>query len=89
LDRILEDFQVFPQECIYIGDSLAKDGMVAASRGIRFIWAHYGISLPAEYEELVNSSLKPAVEQRLEKSLPQELITAVAARYDDLMQFIV
>lgn len=88
LDRVLADFDVYPQECLFIGDSLAKDGIVAASRGIRFVWAHYGSSLPAEYEEIVNYSLKPEIEQVQKKTLPQELITAVAARYDELLNFI-
>jgi FMN phosphatase YigB (HAD superfamily) len=88
LDQILSDFEVFPQECLFVGDSLAKDGMVAASRGIPFIWAHYGTSLPAEYEEMVNSSLKPPVQDRFHRTLPQELITAVAARYDEILHFV-
>ncbi len=89
LDRILQDFEVFPQECLFVGDSLAKDGMVAASRGIPFIWAHYGTSLPAEYEEMVNRSLKPPIQDRFQRTLPQELITAVAARYDEILHFVV
>lgn len=88
LDQILKDFEVFPQECLFVGDSLAKDGMVAASRGIPFVWAHYGTSLPAEYEEMVNSSLKPPVQDRFHRTLPQELITAVAARYDEILNLI-
>ena len=89
LDKILEDFEVFPQECLFVGDSLAKDGMVAASRGIQFIWAHYGTSLPAEYEEMVNRSLKPPIQDKFHRTLPQELITAVAARYDEILNFVV
>src|SRR5205823_4485844 len=42
LDRVLQDFDVFPQEVLFVGDSLSKDGLVAASRGIRYVWAHYG-----------------------------------------------
>ncbi len=59
LDKVLKDFGVFPYEAIFIGDSLKKDGLVAASRGIRYIWAHYGDHLPAEYEEMVRHSLRP------------------------------
>ncbi|MBZ0189470.1 MAG: HAD family hydrolase, partial [Candidatus Obscuribacterales bacterium] len=59
LDMVLNDFGVFPYEALFVGDSLKKDGLVAASRGIRFIWAHYGSHLPAEYDELVNRALKP------------------------------
>ncbi len=92
LDQVLQDFDVYPQECLFIGDSLAKDGIVAASRGIRFIWAHYGSSLSAEYEEIVNYYLKPDIAKETQsigkKTLPQELVTAVAARYDNLLNFV-
>jgi FMN phosphatase YigB (HAD superfamily) len=85
LDRVLKEFQVFPQEAIFIGDSLSKDGMVAASRGIRYIWAHYGHHVPAEYEEIVNYSLKPRRDEKASEQLPSHLITSVAARYDELL----
>jgi FMN phosphatase YigB (HAD superfamily) len=88
LDRVLKDFDVYPQETIFIGDSLAKDGQVAASRGIRYLWAHYGYQLPAEYEELINFSLKPESLIAAQKQLPVELITAVAARYDELLNHV-
>jgi FMN phosphatase YigB (HAD superfamily) len=88
LDRVLQDFDVYPQEAIFVGDSPTKDGLVAASRGIRFVWAHYGHHLPAEYEELVHYSLKPEGEDRAPKLLPNNLITAVAARYDELLKHV-
>jgi FMN phosphatase YigB (HAD superfamily) len=88
LDKILHDFDVYPQECLFIGDSLSKDGMVAASRGIRYIWAHYGHQVPAEYEEIVSYSLKPRREDTVSKQLPNHLITAVAARYDELLNHV-
>lgn len=88
LDRILEDFDVFPQEALFIGDSLSKDGMVAASRGIRFVWAHYGHQVPAEYEEMVQYSLKPRRDENVSEQLPAHLITAVAARYDELLNHL-
>jgi phosphoglycolate phosphatase len=88
LDQILSDFDVFPQEAIFVGDSLTKDGLVAASRGIRFVWAHYGNHLPAEYEEIINYSLKPEGDDPIRKPLPTELITAVAARYDEMLHHI-
>jgi phosphoglycolate phosphatase len=88
LDQILEDFDVFPQEAVFIGDSLSKDGMVAASRGIRFVWAHYGHQVPAEYEEMVHYSLKPRRDDKVSKPLPPHLITAVAARYDEVLNHL-
>ncbi|MBX9941214.1 MAG: HAD family hydrolase [Candidatus Obscuribacterales bacterium] len=91
LDRVLSDFEVYPQECLFVGDSLAKDGIVAASRGIRFIWAHYGSSLSAEYEEIAYHYLKPDIEKGGKpegKKLPTELIEAVAARYDEILNFV-
>jgi FMN phosphatase YigB (HAD superfamily) len=88
LDQVLKDFGVFPQEAIFIGDSLAKDGLASASRGIRFVWAHYGHHLPAEYEEMINYSLKPEGDDRVINPMPSSLITAVAARYDELLNHI-
>lgn len=88
VDQVLKDFGVFPQEVIFVGDSLVKDGLVAASRGIRFVWAHYGYQLPAEYEEMINYSLKPEGAEPLKDPLPTSLITAVAARYDELLHHI-
>src|SRR5205823_7808097 len=89
LDQILRDFDVFPQEAVFIGDSLSKDGLVAASRGIRFVWAHYGHQLPAEYEELVHYSLQPEGNGGANApALPSHLISAVAARYDELLNHV-
>jgi phosphoglycolate phosphatase len=88
LDKILEDFDVYPQEALFIGDSLSKDGVVAASRGIRFLWAHYGHHVPAEYEEIVHYQLKPRRDDVVSKQLPNHLITSVAARYDELLSHI-
>lgn len=88
IDQVLKDYGVFPQEAIFVGDNLARDGMVSACRGIRFVWAHYGHHLPAEYEEIVNYSLKPQGESCTLKPLPTSLITAVAARYDEILNHI-
>ena len=89
LDQVLADQGVYPQETLFIGDSLSKDGMVAASRGIRFLWAHYGHQVPAEYEEMVNHSLKPRRDDDMVKpQLPPHLITAVAARYDEVLKHL-
>lgn len=88
VDRVLADFDVYPQEAIFVGDSLSKDGLVAARRGIKFVWAHYGNHLPAEYEELVNYSLRPEGEDPVKRPLPMSLVTAVAARYDELLHHI-
>jgi len=59
LDKILSDFGVRPSQVRMIGDSRVKDGGVAAARGIPFIWARHGAHLPAEYEEMISSTLKP------------------------------
>ncbi len=93
LDLVLKDFGVFPYETIFIGDSLAKDGLVAASRGIRYIWAHYGHQLPAEYDEIVNHSLRPEGEvepppRTRPDAAPTPLVEAIAARYDELLNHI-
>lgn len=98
LDRVLKDFGVFPFEVTFIGDSLKKDGLVAASRGIRYIWAHYGYQLPAEYDDLVHHSLRPADTDSDSTPLlasttsvieePVPFVEAIAARYDELLNHI-
>jgi FMN phosphatase YigB (HAD superfamily) len=89
LDLVLNDFGVFPYETIFIGDSLRKDGLVAASRGIRFVWAHYGHQLPAEYEELVHQALKPVSTIHEEPAIEAApFVEAIAARYDELLNHI-
>ncbi len=90
LDMVLKHFGVFPYETIFIGDSLSKDGLVAASRGIRFIWAHYGYHLPAEYDELVNRSLRPVLDEpKVSKGpTPAPFVEAIAARYDELLNHL-
>jgi hypothetical protein len=44
--------------------------------------------LPAEYEELVHCSLKPESDDQVLKPLPPSLITAVAARYDEVLNYV-
>jgi len=88
LDQVLKDFDVSPYETIFIGDSLRKDGLAAASRGIRFIWAHYGQSLPAEYEELVHHSLKADPRPESADICRPPIVEAVAARYSELLNHI-
>ena len=94
LDLVLKDFGVFPYEAIFVGDSLSKDGLAAASRGIRFVWAHYGNTLPAEYEELVHHSLKPEggsveiTESNIVANPATPFVEAIAARYDELLNHI-
>lgn len=92
LDRVLKDFDALPYETIFIGDSLKKDGLVASTRGIRFIWAHYGIHLPAEYDEMVHDSLKPAelANRQTIQSSPSHMpiVKAIIARYDELLSHV-
>ncbi|HEY9777990.1 MAG TPA: HAD family hydrolase [Planktothrix sp.] len=88
VDRILEDFGVLPHEVIFIGDSVVKDGMVAASRGMRFIWAHYGITLPAEYDQMIHYSLKPEAKEPAPQPYLLPPAVAVAARYDEVLNHI-
>lgn len=86
IDRILNDFDVCPDEVLMIGDSLAKDGMVAAARSIRFIWAHYGVHLPAEYDMLVNGLLRPEDALPLVDAASDDSPkpVAVAARFEEI-----
>lgn len=96
LDLVMKDMGVYPYETIFIGDSLPKDGLVAASRGVRFIWAHYGHQLPAEYDEMVNRSLRPVQEVPVKKPVtleavepaPLPFVEAIAARYDELLRHL-
>lgn len=88
VDQILKDYGVFPHEAIFIGDNLTKDGLVAATRGIRFIWAHYGHHLPAEYEELVHYSLKPEGDDKPAQASVAPFVEAIAARFDELLNHV-
>lgn len=88
LDQVLKDFGVLPHEAIFVGDSLSKDGLVAASRGIRFVWAHYGHHLPAEYEEIIHYSLKPESTESTCQPSAVPLVLAIAARYDELLNHV-
>jgi phosphoglycolate phosphatase len=88
VDQVMQDFGVFPHEVIFVGDSVIKDGLAAASRGMRFVWAHYGTHLPAEYDEMIHYSLKP--EGREPSAQPYLLppAVAVAARYDEILNHV-
>ncbi|MBI1268709.1 MAG: HAD hydrolase-like protein [Cryomorphaceae bacterium] len=92
LDTVLKDFGALPYETLFIGDSLKKDGVVAATRGIRFIWAHYGIHLPVEYDDMVHNSLKPSeLANRLSmdaKPAHTPIVKAIVARYDELLSHV-
>lgn len=88
IDKILSDFNLYPQEAILIGNNLAKDGAAAARRGVKFVWAQYGNNLPAEYEELVHHALKPEGNAPVEFPLPMSLVAATAARYDEILKHI-
>jgi phosphoglycolate phosphatase len=88
VDRILKDFGLFPHEVVFVGDSIVKDGLAAASRGIRYIWAHYGTHLPAEYDEMIHYSLKPESNHEPAQPFVMPPAAAVAARFDELLQHI-
>jgi FMN phosphatase YigB (HAD superfamily) len=88
VDRVMEDFGVFPHEVIFIGDSVVKDGLAAASRGMRFIWAHYGTTLPAEYDEMIHYSLKPEAEDPPAQPYLLPPAVALAARYDEVLNHV-
>ncbi len=60
LAKIISDFGVHPSRVLYIGDSLAKDGVVAEKLGVNFIWARYGINMPAEYRAMIGHVLNPS-----------------------------
>lgn len=88
IDRVMEDFGVFPHEVIFVGDSVVKDGLAAASRGVRFVWAHYGTNLPAEYDEMIHYSLKPEAKEASAQPYLLPPAVAVAARYDELLNHV-
>lgn len=88
VDRILKDFNVLPHEVIFVGDSIIKDGLAAAARGIRFIWAHYGTHLPAEYMEMIHYALKPESGCDPKQPFAMPPTAAVAARFDEILQHI-
>jgi phosphoglycolate phosphatase len=66
--RICQDFGVSPDECVLSGDSLVKDGGVAAAAGVPYIWARYGTFLPAEYKVMIDKHLAPAPDSPINSS---------------------
>lgn len=54
LQEAMAAFGAKAEESLFIGDNLIKDGGVAQSVGMRFIWASYGLWVPPEYEDIVD-----------------------------------
>src|SRR5690606_9282220 len=44
LEKIVKELELEPGECIYVGDSKAKDIAMAKSVGVHSVWAKYGTS---------------------------------------------
>ncbi len=92
LERILKDFNVRPKEVLaVIGDSRVKDGGVAASKGIPFIWARYGARVPAEYDEVLASFKRPAESSGTEGTKVAKKYAPIAmeaASYSDLLKLL-
>ncbi|MFN8700938.1 MAG: HAD family hydrolase [Rhodospirillales bacterium] len=54
LREILEEFDVSPDNAIYVGDSLSRDMKMAVDVGAKAVWAKYGTRHPpGAYEKLV------------------------------------
>jgi FMN phosphatase YigB (HAD superfamily) len=52
--EICADERVTPEEAAYVGDSMARDMLMARDAGVLSIWAKYGVSLKSQdYEKLV------------------------------------
>ena len=83
VDQILADFDVAAEDVLLIGDNLLKDGLAASARSIRYIWAHYGVHLPAEYDQLVNGLLRPSTPDAVIDIAPPEPV-AIAARFEEV-----
>lgn len=62
VQRAMRIVGVDVDDCIYIGDSLKKDGGVAEALAMRYFWAHYGIYLPGEYVEIIDERFTPTGE---------------------------
>jgi phosphoglycolate phosphatase-like HAD superfamily hydrolase len=62
LTQVMRNFDAEPKTTIYIGDSAKKDGGAAEACGVPFIWARYGIYLPPEYIDMVDSRFTPTGE---------------------------
>lgn len=62
LKLAMADFDVRCDQTLFVGDSLKKDGGVAEACKVRFVWAKYGINLPPEYIEIIDSRFTPTGE---------------------------
>lgn len=64
LRRILEEFDLSPEQAIYVGDNLIKDMPVAQACGVLGVWAEYGTYVSAEYRERLAVISAKAVTRR-------------------------
>ncbi len=58
----MEAFGAKIEDSLFVGDNLIKDGVVAQAVGMRFIWASYGLWVPAEYEDIIDRRITPTGE---------------------------
>lgn len=94
LEMAMQDFCVDPSQTLFIGDSLVKDGGVAAACGVRYIWAQYGTYLPTEYLDLVDRRFTPSGAAATNghgvsfRPLQMPPMVARAASYSDLLSYL-
>jgi phosphoglycolate phosphatase-like HAD superfamily hydrolase len=92
IKRIMQDWNVERTEIIVIGDSLFKDGGLAANISSRFIHTPSGMvsSLPTEYRQMVEEVLIDP--SRVPRSLPQLKraipTIAVASDYGEILNHL-
>jgi FMN phosphatase YigB (HAD superfamily) len=89
--RILSDAKMPSNRVAVIGDSRAKDGGVAETFGMPFVWARYGASdyMPPQYKGLMRMLFDPdKLVPHRDPSAPPPPVTSVVATYDGIVPLL-
>jgi FMN phosphatase YigB (HAD superfamily) len=85
LDHVLRRFPVSRDRIVYVGDSLARDMLLARQAGLKDVWARYGRAKDmAQYERLVEISYWTAEDVAAERRLGELAATTPPANIIDI-----
>ena len=70
--EICQTIGVKPSECAYVGDSIARDILMAKKAGVFSIWAKYGATSEENYRKLVRVSHWTSADVERERELNKQ-----------------
>jgi FMN phosphatase YigB (HAD superfamily) len=92
IDMVMSDFAIPAERAVVIGDSRQKDGGIAQSRNIDFVFARYGCNdcNPPQYMDVLNNLLNPNRGKPFSWHATEEEppVHTVAGFYDALMPIL-